>query len=72
MKKLDLLVGNNPNFLFEESIKHIGIFLNDFSKENIVIVPDRLSLQAPLGLAIYADFEGTRKRKGYELVHCSR
>ena len=44
MNKLDLLVGNDFNNLFNLSIKHIGNFLNDITKQNIVIVPDRLSL----------------------------
>lgn len=44
MSKLKVLVGNNFQELFNESIKHIGPFLHDYSKENIIIVPDKLSM----------------------------
>lgn len=44
MNKLEMLIGNNSQILFEKSIQKIGPFLQDYTKENIIIVPDRLSL----------------------------
>ncbi|MBE7082502.1 MAG: hypothetical protein E7378_02335 [Clostridiales bacterium] len=45
MKKLKILLNNNTNMLLDESLKQVGKTLGDLSKENIIIVPDKLSLQ---------------------------
>ena len=44
MKKLRVLVGNNTKVLMKHALGKVGDSLSDFNLENIVIVPDRLSL----------------------------
>lgn len=44
MKKLNVLYGNNTYLLFKHSLKQIAPFVQDLTMENIVIVPDKLSL----------------------------
>ena len=44
MKKLKVLYANNTNNLFTYSLKSVSEFFKDLSKENIIIVPDKLSL----------------------------
>lgn len=45
MNKLKILISNNTYNLFRYSIKSISNFLDDLNYENIIIVPDKLSLQ---------------------------
>ncbi|MBE7074759.1 MAG: hypothetical protein E7376_02115 [Clostridiales bacterium] len=44
MNKLKILIANRTGGLFEYSISSIKPFVDDISKENIIIVPDKLSL----------------------------
>ena len=44
MNKVKVIIGNNTFGVLEETIKMLGQVYKDLSKENIVIVPDRLSL----------------------------
>lgn len=59
MKQLKILYSNNTNQLFVHSLKKIAPFLKDLSKQNIIIVPDKLSLATEqeifevLGIDVY-------------------
>ena len=59
MNNLTVLIGNNTQGVFEEVIKSLNDFYKDISRENIIIVPDRLSLLAEqkifelLGIDVY-------------------
>lgn len=44
MNKLKVLYANNSLNLFKFTLKEIGAFVSDLSKENIIVVPDKLSL----------------------------
>ena len=44
MNKLKILIANRTGGLFEYSLSSIKPFIDDISKENIIIVPDKLSL----------------------------
>ena len=59
MNKLSAIIGNNTQNVFDEVIKTLKGRYSDLSKENIIIVPDRLSLLAEqkifelLGIEVY-------------------
>lgn len=44
MNRIEVLIGNNFENLFNESIKKLNLYLDDLTKENIIVVPDKLSL----------------------------
>lgn len=44
MNNMNVLISNNSTSLFNECIKRVGLFCDDLSFENVIIVPDRLSL----------------------------
>lgn len=46
MNYLNVLISNNTENLFKQSILSVGERLNDLSQNNIIIVPDKLSLYA--------------------------